>query len=201
MQSMNDSELNQTLRSARVPEPPADQWDRFPQRVVQRLRREITKPAPRVRPRRALLLWGIGFATACLVIGFGFGFWRGRHVPADDGSLAESSKLIREVATLFPNRVRAIISDRSGVRLVLSDRPDVPVSTPLFVKVCQGTKCQTIITFSGQEIQVANENVEVLADARGNVLLVGDRLVWSSAESTRTVANLKIAAKPLDAVL
>jgi hypothetical protein len=198
---MNDSELKHTLKSARVPERPADYWDQFPRHVVQQLRQEITKPAPREHPRWTLAMWGMGFATACLVIGFGFGLWRGRHASADNGSLAESSKLIREVAALFPNRVRAIITDSSGVRLMLSDRPDVPASTPLLVRVCEGTKCQTIITFSGQEIQVANENVEVLADARNNVLLVGDHLVWSSAAATRTVANLKIEAKALGLVL
>lgn len=198
---MSDPELNETLKSARVPEPPVDYWEQFPQQVVRRLRQESDTRVRRERRLRFLPLGGIGFATACLMVGFGFGFWHGRHQTSGHSSLAESAKLIREVAALFPNRVRAIISDGSAVRLVLSDQPDVPVSTPLFVKVCQGKKCQTIITFSGQEIQVANERVEVLTDARGNVLLVGDHLIWSSVAATRPVADLKIEAKALDVVL
>ena len=36
------------------------------------------------------------------------------------------------------------------MRLVLSEQADVPVSAPLFLKVCDGKNCQRIITFSGQ---------------------------------------------------
>ena len=146
-----------------------------------------------------MLIWTTGFATACLVIGIGV--WHGRRQVSEVSSLAESARLIREVGALFPQRVRAIISGQSGVRLVLSDQADVPVSTPLWVSMCQGKRCQTIVTFSGQEIQLAGQSFEVLVDAWDNVLLVGQQTVWSSSEPARPLASLNIRAKTLEAAL
>ncbi|HYT60150.1 MAG TPA: hypothetical protein VEL06_08255 [Haliangiales bacterium] len=195
------TDLNQFLKSARVPERPPQYWEQFPDAVVRRLRQGSVLAAPK-RPRKPpLLIWATGFATACLVIGFGMGVWQGHRQVSEVRSLAESARLIHEVAALFPHRVRAIISDDSGVRLVLSDQPDVPYSTPLWVRLCQGKRCQTIVTFSGQEIRLADQSFEVLADARDNVLLVGKKTVWSSADPARPVARLKIRAKALEVAM
>ena len=198
---MNDSDLNKFLKSARVAERPPEYWEQFPAAVVRSLRPGPVLAAQK-RPRKPpLLIWATGFATACLVIGFGIGVWHGRRQVSEVSSLAESARLIREVGALFPQRVRAIISDDSGVRLVLSERPDVPDSRPLWVSICQGTRCQTIVTFSGQQIQFADQSFEVFADAKDNVLLVGQRTVWSSSEPARPLASLKIRAKALEAAL
>lgn len=195
------TDLNQSLKSARVPERPAQFWEQFPGAVVRRLRQGSVLAAPKRTRKPPLLIWATGFATACLVIGFGIGVWHGRRQVSEVSSLAESARLIHEVAALFPHRVRAIISDDSGVRLVLSDQPDVPDSTPLWVRICRGKKCQTIVTFSGQEIQLADLSFEVLADAKDNVLLVCQKTVWSSSEPARPLASLKIRAKALEAAL
>ena len=56
---------------------------------------------------------------------------------------------------------------------------------------------RAVVTFSGQEFQIAGERVEVLADAQERVMLVGDRFFWSSAEPNRAAANLHIQAHPL----
>ena len=70
-------------------------------------------------------------------------------------------------------------------------------ATPLWIKVCEGRQCRTIVTFSGQELQIAREKVEVLADAQGQIVLVGNRLFWSSAEPDRATGSLRIQARPL----
>lgn len=200
---MNDSELNKVLRSARVPDRSAEYWDEFPLRVLRQLRRLDSSGAAVSRSRSRLTIWGWGVSlgAVCLAFGFWFGFSRGNRSDIDQGSLAESAKLIREVASLFPNRVRAIVTDDNGVRLVLSDQANVPASTPLLIKVCQGRTCQSITTFSGQEIQVAGNEFEVLADARGNVLLVGDHVIWTSVEPGRRLSSLKIEARTLETML
>jgi hypothetical protein len=198
---MKDSDLNHVLKSARAPERAPEYWEQFPSAVVRRLRQGSFPAPPNCARKRPVLIWASGFATACLVLGFGIGVWHGRRQASEVRSLAESAKLIHEVAALFPQRVRAIVSDDSGVRLVLSDQPDVPASTPLWVKICQGRKCQTIVTFSGQTIQLADQSFEVLTDARDNVLLVGPQTVWSSSDPARPLASLKIEAKALEATL
>lgn len=194
---MNNHELDACLRSAPVPEREPDYWRDFPGEVARHLRRPGAPGPASVRPRLPWLAWGIGFAAACLVIGFMIGQWRGRMRTADAYAWLQNGKVLREVLTLFPNRVRAIVQDEHGVQLVLSDQPDVPDSTPFWIKVCERGHCRAVVTFSGQEFQIAGERVEVLADAQERVMLVGDRFFWSSAEPNRAAANLHIQAHPL----
>jgi hypothetical protein len=111
--------------------------------------------------------------------------------------LLENEAVIRETLAMFPNQVRAIIQDHDGMRLVLSEEADVPDSPPLWIKICNGKDCRVVVTFSGQSFQIAKETVEVLADAQGQVMLVGDRLFWSATGRSRSAAALRIRARPL----
>jgi hypothetical protein len=130
--------------------------------------------------------------AVCLVIGFLAGHRRG----AVEANLLQDKKVIEEMLALFPNRVRAVVQDQNGLRLVLSDNDDVPASAPLWLKICDGSNCSAAVTFSGQEIQVGGRKVTVLAGARGGVLLVGNNFVWSS-DSAGPTQGLKISAKVL----
>lgn len=192
---MNDRELEQRLRSARVPGRNEDYWEDFPRTVTARIGR-AAKPmrvAPRILPR---LIWSFGFAAACLLIAIAV--WRPRAANEQAYAFLQDEKVIRETLELFPNQVRAIIQDSSGTRLVLSERPDVPNSPPLWIRICNGKECRVVVTFSGQSFQVAKETVEVLADAQGQVMLVGDQLFWSAAEQSRSARSLRIQARPLE---
>ncbi len=198
---MNDSELEKKLKAVRVPERPEEYWEAFPQRVLAELRAApaARRPESRWQPR---LAWGFALAAACLLIGFIIGHRQvGRDREVDSFAWLQNESALREVLTLFPNRVRAIIQDEHGMQLVLSEQADVPASTPLWIKVCDGKQCRAMVTFSGQELQIAREKVEVLADAQGRVTLVGDQLFWSSAEPDRATGRLRIQARPLPAVL
>lgn len=195
---MNDSELEQKLKAVRVPERPEEYWDAFPRRVLAELRAApaARQPERRWQPR---LAWGFALAAACLLIGFIIGHRQAGGDRTQDRALAwlQNESALREVLTLFPNRVRAIVQDEHGMQLVLSEQADVPASTPLWIKVCDGKQCRAIVTFSGQELQIAREKVEVLADAQGRITLVGNRLFWSSAAPDRATGPLRIQARPL----
>ena len=193
---MNDFDLEKKLKAVQVPARDEDYWKSFPRSVMAKLRAPLAVPPIEYhwRPR---LAWGTGIAFACLIIGFAIGHWHGQVERNDSLALLQSEKVLREVLTLFPNRVRAIVQDEHGLQLVLSDQPDVPISTPLWVKICDGKQCTSLVTFSGQELEIAGQKITVLADAQGGIILEGSRFVWS--DSTRTVApgNLKIEAKRL----
>ena len=194
--TMNNSELDRTLKAAKAPERPEEYWKQFPQRVTARLHWKRTAEsveAPRWFPR---LAWGLATAAACLLAGFLLGHWRGQTEAASNG-LLQNGKVIREMLTMFPNRVRAIVQDERGLSLVLSEKDDVPVSPPLWVKVCDGKRCSAFVAFSGQEVEIAGLKVTVLSDARGGVMLVGDRFVWSSGEPERAANHLRIEARQL----
>jgi hypothetical protein len=190
---MNDLELNRLLKAAPLPERPDEYWQAFPDQVARALRR-----APAAAPRAERNRWwprlagGLGLAAACLTAGFWIGAHRG------EPSVLQNPKLIREVSALFPNRLRAIVQDEHGLRLELADAADVPESTPLWVQFRQGGRTQSFVTFSGQQIEAAGQQVTVLAQAKGGVLLVGDRFAWSTEEPGRLPDQLQIEAQALN---
>ena len=196
---MNDSDLEKRLKAARVPARDEDYWESFPRLVLAQLRAGSAKGpvAPRWLPR---LAWGNGIAFACLMIGFAIGHWHGRVAKDDPYALLQNGKLLREVFTLFPNRVRAIVQDEHGVQLVLADQQDMPVSTPIYVHICDGKKCWSLVTFSGQELEIAGQKVTILANAQGGVIVAGPQFAWSSDQPASAGGGLKIEARSLNSI-
>jgi hypothetical protein len=193
---MNNSELNKLLKSAKVPEPTAEHWEDFPGQVVRSLRSQPEVDTPPVHShRRPMLAWGLALAT-CLVIGFVVGHWRGT---SEANGLLQNAKVVSEVIAMFPNQVQAIIQDENGLRLTLAETANVPQSQPLWIKVCDGKQCRSIVTFSGQVVQIDGQRVEALADAAGGVMLVGEHFFWSAHD--QNTHQLRIDAQQLDHVL
>jgi len=87
--------------------------------------------------------------------------------------------------------------DPHGLNLILSNHGDVPASPPIYVRVCDGRSCSSFVTFSGQEVQIAGQKLTVLSDARGEIILEGNRFAWSSDRKNYAEKNLKIEAKTL----
>ncbi|MCP5534092.1 MAG: hypothetical protein H7A48_13050 [Akkermansiaceae bacterium] len=88
--------------------------------------------------------------------------------------------LLREFSALYPNQIRAIIQNDSGIQLELAENTNVKSGRPVLLKVCEPEGCEEIITFGGQSIEVAGHQVTVRTDAEGRVILDGDQLIWSS---------------------
>lgn len=175
---MNDSELEKKLKAARGPALAADYQEAFTRRVLANLR-SAPRTAGTLRPSwRPRLAWGLAFATG-LLLAFAAGHWHGRQ--AADQDVLMDAKLIQETLAMFPNRVRAIVRDERGMQLVLSEQEDVPASPPIYVRLCEGGKCSSMVTFSGQEIQIAGQKLTVLAEAGGGILVEGNQMVWSSS--------------------
>ncbi|HUA38302.1 MAG TPA: hypothetical protein VMA35_07865 [Candidatus Sulfopaludibacter sp.] len=194
---MNNSELDDILRKARVSEPPGELWDLFPRRIISRLNQPaapVVRAGPGWSPR---LAWGLA-AAICVLAAFAIGHWRGRmETKAAENDVLQSAKLIRETLATFPHQVRAIVGDKNGLHLILSDHNDVPDSTPIYIRVCDGKQCASFVTFSGQEIAMAGREVTVLSDARGGVILTGNRFLWSSDERVAVDNGWKIEARNL----
>jgi len=206
-------EIDALIRKVRVPEWSGAYWETFPKRVIGEIqKREET--APEVVEQEipfpgSAIRWRLGLAAACVLVVLAAALWKGAHSREDfsAGQVAQFEKLFREVDTMFPNQVQAIVSDDQGVRLVLEEHATVPTSAPLLLKVCSPPRspvaavvsqhCQSIITFSGQRIQVDGEDCDVLTDAGGNVMVIGRRFFWSSAEPGRSTGVSRIQARML----
>ena len=194
---MNPDELKKTLQAAKVPERSGEYWNDFPQQVVRQLGRQTAVCPP--APRRNWWGWAVAGATACVLAGFMLGHWRGRTETETVASrnILQDAKLIREMMATFPNRVRALVQDEQGLRVELSETDDVPLSPPLWVKICDGEHCVSLVTFSGQELQVGGQKVTILSDAQGGVIVVGDRFLWSSDLTQNAGKPMRIEAKEL----
>lgn len=188
------------LKQAKVPERSPEFWAEFPRRVTARLH---WKPAAASGgsvhwfPRFA---WALGLA-ACVMAAFFIGHWRGHTEAVAEISPLQNAKVIQEMLATFPNRVRGIVQDEHGLNVVLSEKDNVPVSTPLWVQICDGKHCSTLVTFSGQELRVGQRTVTVLSDANGKIILAGDNFLWSNGDALLADGKLKIEAKTLDSVV
>jgi hypothetical protein len=194
---MNNSELNKLLQRVPPPERNADYWESFPTAVTRRLRSGRSSGISRPARRFPLLAWGFGLATACVLLGFVFGLWKGQDT-SNAQELALLRKMYQETASVFPNQLRAIVCDDQGVHLVLAEQANVPSSPPVFIKICDGGKCRRFITFSGEQIQFNGELCDVLVDAQRHVILAGRKLVWSSAPAMAAKVPYRIEARQME---
>ena len=190
---MNE-DLNNLLKSVRVPERSPGYWEHFPRRVTARLKAGSQLAAAPTGNWRWVLGWAIAGITCGLLLAL-FLF------PRRPAAQSDYAKLYREISTMFPHQVRAIVADETGVRVVLADAPNLPAAAPLLVNVCAAQQCSHVITFSGQQIPVGTGSADVLTDGHGNIIVAGSRFVWSSADPARSTGIYHIGAGRLAATL
>ena len=197
---MNNTELEKLLRSASVHEPKPDFWEQLPKRVTAKIHWSQQRVAPK-EPQygRIRMAWAACALLMGVVVVLSLLFRRTDASRETFGSFAQVEKCYREIEAMFPNQVQAIIFDEAGSRIVLAEKADVPDSTPLYLKICGPRGCQQFVTFSGQQIRVNGEDWEVLTDAGGNVLLVGNQFVWSSASHVSELGEFHVETRPLEA--
>jgi hypothetical protein len=217
---MKDTELNEVLRSAAVPERGADYWERFPRRVTAEIEwrrqhgraEESTEAAVAggsvswqgtsvFRRLGGKPAFALGVVAICLGLCFVLGPWKGHVSPGKDSQLAEARKYFRELEALFPNQLQAIVFDQQGPHLVLAPVANLPASPPLYLRICGPKGCQRFVTFSGQQIRVNGDVCDVLADRQGNVLVVGRERLWADANPAVRSGPYQIEAKALESNL
>lgn len=195
---MTNDELNKMLNASKVPERNHDYWADFPKdvsRAIARADRSSLIDPGSVRSFNTS--WAFGLAAACIIVAFAFGFWRGQRSNSRENDLVVIQKYYHEIESLFPNQLQAVVIDAKGPRFVLSEAANVPQSTPVIVRICEEKQCKTVVTFSGQKIQVDGATCEVLLDSQGNILLVGDEIAWSSADP-RPRRQMRLEARPME---
>lgn len=202
---MNDSELDAKLKAAREPALPPGYQEAFTQMVLKNLRSSpggtetgrATRRRAGTRQRRLpALAWALA-TTACILIAFAIGHWRGRVEANRKPDVLTNARFVEETLAMFPNQIRAIVQDQDGTKLVLSDKNNVPASTPIYVRICNGQNCASLVTFSGQQIEIAGQTVTVLSQGNGGIIVEGSQFVWSNQNHVYAERNLKIEAKNL----
>jgi hypothetical protein len=192
---MNNRQLDELLRKAKAPNTPQTYWEEFPGDVTRAIGSSLGRA--KVEPRAATpgLRWvlSLGLAAACVVAAFLIGYGAGTKSSHTSMSVASVEKCLKEVETMFPNQVRAIVFTKDGPQLLLSENADVPMSSPVWVKVCDSKGCESIVTFSGQRVPIKGELCDVLVDSKQNVLVVGQQEFWPGGMPAKT----KVEARTL----
>jgi hypothetical protein len=197
---MNNDELHRLLKQHSVPERGEAFWEELPRRIGSRLHGDQPRAQAFPERRRFVARYAFGLAAGLAVLCLLLVVLprKGPREAANPDPLAASRLYFHELEALFPNQIRAIVFDRHGPQLVLADKPDVPASPPLYVRICGPGGCQSFVTFSGQQIRVNGTDCDVLIDQHGDVLLVGRQWLWSSADPNRH-SPYRIEARPLEA--
>jgi hypothetical protein len=200
---MKDSELNKLLRSVRPPERPPEEKAEFPQEVVRQLSRPVHQQTGNARKAPRFPLWAVGFATVCLTIGFIVGRMPEKAGPPPVAKVnpPDYAKLFKEVAILFPDRLRGVVVRGNELELILADQPERLATNPLLVEFCQNGRCRTVITFSGQKLEVDGHSIEVLTGTNDKVIVLADNRVWTSQNPKEVVDGFRINAQLLRAQL
>lgn len=185
---MNDGQLDRLLRSNHPPERTADYWNSFPEAVRSQLR-----PAGSARPASAshrrsaywlALRWLAAGGTVAL-LSLLLSWQRTKPAGQPEFTAAELQsyrEIWRQISTLFPHQVRAVILGPDGPQVVLSDRPNLPSAPPVVLRHCASDGCRTALTFSGQAVQLGQRQLEVLTDSRDGVIVAAEDGVWPLAK-------------------
>ncbi len=97
--SQRDDELNALLRTVRVPERTPEYWAEFPEALARQLSgvavptAAVCQASRLAKPPTHAWAWGLGLATACLLLGFFVGFRRGHAVGFSTAEIAQSQKI------------------------------------------------------------------------------------------------------------
>lgn len=200
---MNNHELDDLLRKAPPPEWPQSHWETFPARVLRGVRASERKPGRFREPRRGatarLLVAGLAVA-ACLVMALWLAPGKSRE-RLDPQLVTASARLLSELTGLFPNSLRAVISEGEQNRILLSEGDNARNTEPVLVRLCHNGECLTIVTFSGERIEVGPLRFEVLAGGNGEVMLVGEDFVWSGSQRSGFRGWPRVEATTLSEVL
>ncbi len=150
-------------------------------------------------PRIGAWLFGSLAAAACVLLAWIF--FRpatpGKNLATAPPARQEDAAavILREVSALFPNQVRSIVKDESGLQMILADEPNIEPTPALVLKICDARSCREIITFSGQNIEIAGHEVTVKAKNGGRVILDGGKFLWSSDLKKQPGSDIHIESR------
>ena len=199
MKPLNVEDL---LRQAQVPDPGAQYWAQFPEELHRRLATAPASLPPRARERQRLpAAWALAAAAACgLIAGFILGHQPSTPSltdtsPSDFSTGLKDGQALSHYLPFYHGRLQAIEEDGTHLRLVLSKEKNVPASLPVWVELDDGQERRTLDIFSGQNFRIGSEQVEVLANPDGEVMLIGRDFIWSNRDAAPRGGGVHVQAQ------
>lgn len=126
------------------------------------------------RSRFRSYFWPLLAAAACIALTFSL--WTRPKAPqvAFNPPPAAEDKyalILREVTSVFPDQVKAIIAEGGELRITLADQPLTHPQQAVVVELCENRKCTTVITYVGQTVEVGGHTVTIRTDEKGTIVV------------------------------
>lgn len=115
---MNDSELQQKLKTLLVPERTEEYWNDFPGKVSRQLRR----PAARVEADerwRTRFAWQFAASAACLFVGL---LVLNQPLRAASSAVVRQEIALRHEWNALPKHLRVLMADEHGMHYLVADK-------------------------------------------------------------------------------
>ncbi len=119
-------------------------------------------------------LWPTLAAAACLALAFAFLTQRHTSAPMHHATATPEDPyavILREVTSLFPHQVRAIMTNGGELQIALSDEPVADGAQAVVIEACGNGGCTVVITYVGQTIEIDRQQITIQADKDGVIIL------------------------------
>lgn len=108
--------------------------------------------------------------------------------------------ILNQFAATFPGQLEAVVQKNGETNVLLSDEKIEPSSQPVEILLQKGNERVRVLSYSGREVcvEIAGKKtcLEVLAQSNGQVIVSGERYLWSS-ENPATLEGYKLEASAL----
>lgn len=126
------------------------------------------------RRRIHTYFWPVLATAACMALAFSL--WSRPKAPPVSSNPPPAAEdkyalILREVTSVFPDQVKAIIADGGELRIALADQPLATKQQPVVVELCENLKCTTVITYVGQTVEVGGHIVTIRSDEKGAIVV------------------------------
>lgn len=139
--------------------------------------------------------WSLGAIAACFLLG-GLSFLFLQSNPTSFSPIQTASEddviIYREIGALFADSLNSVIINDSGLQIVLSDTHELENRQPVLLEVCESAKCQKIITFVGQTVEIGGYSIMVNGQTKGQVIIKNDSL----SNPAKPLPHITIKALP-----
>ncbi len=118
-------------------------------------------------------LWPVLAAAACVLFALIL-FFKPRTTPDQHVAAPTEDKyalILREVSALFPQQIKAIVSDGSDLQIALADQPYTNSEQAVVIEICEKGGCKTVITYVGQTFEIGKHRVTVSTDDNGSIVV------------------------------
>jgi hypothetical protein len=198
---MNDDDLQRQLRQLRTPEASESTRARARHRAL------IAFPQggsgqPQTSGQGSLIWSWRGAAAAAVLMGI-LPFLFLSH-PGAPENLATDREILRQMETLFPHQVDAVVQNNGKTDLSIAQAPVVGSDQPVLVLFKRGHDIIRILSFSGHRVCVdlgkTHDCFEILESPTGGVILEAEDGVWLASQHP-VIAGYAVRAQTLEASL